>query len=362
MDMKSSPKLLIVVPVLMLSLVIFHTGWCYTQTGILPYRIVNREFQKKGGTIEPLRPPMYTLQTVKVVIKAGESDYEGIKRTLAAVIERLRNEDKPDAITVWAYRSEREVMAGGMYTLGMADWWPAGHSLSYDNRRNVENKNRHVLKIDVPEYRMPAAPQSDSKLNGSKKLNELNGFLDFEWGISKQEALRKAKALYRDVESDASGIQVCIEKMPDGRLVEWFGLKFERKKLASVRHRFNNVKRKPPFADRIIERISRRYGPPTVDRWNKRLHIRRWEGEKTIIEAQNQASEWYVEVYFRSRKQVAKAFSQNMKSRIWDYYIPAEDRLGQDRALQETAKRFSIPEDDVMNVIVEGVEKGWPIE
>lgn len=325
------------------------------------YQIVKKEFQKKGGTLNPLRPAMFTFLGTRVVIKSDEKDRERIKRTLEKIVKELRRKHNPDAIAVWAYRSLREVKAGGSFSIGMVTWEPAGKGfLSYSNRHNIMDKSSYILKIEIPDYIKPDESNKNISISNNERLNELNGFEDFQWGMPKEEALTKAKSIYKDVESGALGIHVNVKE----DYAEWFELKFVESKLASVEQRFNNKEKKPPFSDNIIKQVIKHYGHPIIDRWEAKEHIRRWEGKNTVIEARNQQSEYYVNINYSPQNPLKGEIPQEKKLEIWNFYLKMEHRHNDDvdKAIKETAKHFGIPEDDVLNIKIEGGTKHWPID
>lgn len=325
-----------------------------------PYQIVEKEFQKKGGTFTPLRPAMFTFAGARVVIKSDEKDRERIKRTLEKIVKELRKKHNPDAIEVRAYRSVREAKAGGNFSIGMADWKPAGEGfLSYSNRDNIMDKSSYILKIEIPDYIKPDEPSKKISISNNERLNKLNGFEGFQWGMTKQDALSKAKSIYKNVESSAFGFQINVKE----DYKESFELKFVEGKLASVTQNFLNKEKKPQFSDNVIKQIADRYGPPAIDRWEAKERIRKWEGQYTIIEARNQESDYFVNVDHTPRNSIRGKISQEKKLKIWEYNIKMESKYNYDveKARKATAKHFGIAEEDVMNIIVEGHTKVWPI-
>lgn len=360
--MKKNTCFLVTIRILLVSFsLLFINNSIAADDSTFPYQIVEKEFQKKGGTFTPLRPAMFTFIGARVVIKSDEKDRERIKRTLEKIVKELRKKHNPDAIAVWAYRSVREVKAGGFFSIGMATWEPAGEGfLSYSNRDNIMDKSSYILKIEIPDYIKPDEPIKKISISDNEKLNELNGFEDFQWSMTKEDALNKAKSIYKNVESGSRGIHVYVKE----DYAELFTLEFVEGKLASVGQRFNNKEGKPPFSDNIIKQVIKRYGSPTVDRWEAKEHVRRWEGKNTIIEARNQKNEFYVDIVYLPRNPIKGKISQKKKLEIWNFYIKMERRHNDDvdKAIKETAKHFGIAEDDALNIKVEGGTKHRPID
>ena len=107
----------------------------------LDYRIVNIEKSMKGGS--------YLWIGGKAVIDEIDVSLiteESVKHTLTVIIEELRQKHSPDAIQALLFESKAHIK--NARAIGVADWWPKGHSLSSDNYRNISNKKTYVLKFN----------------------------------------------------------------------------------------------------------------------------------------------------------------------------------------------------------------------
>ena len=113
----------------------------------LDYRIVKFEKDIKGGSY--LWVGGYALIDK---VDASLITEESVKHTLTVMIEELRRKHSPDAIQALLFESEAHV--SNAQAIGVANWWPKGHSLSPDNYLNIANKESYVLKfgqISIPE-------------------------------------------------------------------------------------------------------------------------------------------------------------------------------------------------------------------
>ncbi len=114
----------------------------------LGYRIVKIERDTKGGG-------RYLWIGGYAVINRADASLitsESVKSTLTAMIRELRRKHSPDAVQALLFESEAHV--SNAQAIGVANWWPKGHSLSSDNDRNISNKESYVLKfgrISIPE-------------------------------------------------------------------------------------------------------------------------------------------------------------------------------------------------------------------
>lgn len=113
------------------------------QQQILEYQVINQEELEKGVG--------YTLITADVIIDPSQAIFsnESVEVTLTKVLEEIKKTEKPDGISLSAYHRQEEVAQGLGYTLGMAEWWPKGHSFSVNNEENIENKTTYETKIQL---------------------------------------------------------------------------------------------------------------------------------------------------------------------------------------------------------------------
>jgi hypothetical protein len=122
----------------------------------LRYRIVERESQRKGGS-------RYRLLAVNAVLdEASEELSEARARaTLRALLDEVRRsaetrDEALDGVSAFLYQS-RDHLAGGYPALGLAEWWPRGHSFSASNAANVADKAGYVEEIQLIAMPVPAS-------------------------------------------------------------------------------------------------------------------------------------------------------------------------------------------------------------
>ncbi len=123
--------------------------------GALAFEIVQRERIKKGGSLNPLRPPKYVLLVVKATLSEACSDLSEseVRATLEVLLDEVRSEagrrgEQIDGVSAFLYQS-RDHIIGESAALGQAEWWPKGHSFNPENTSNINNKATYVEVIDV---------------------------------------------------------------------------------------------------------------------------------------------------------------------------------------------------------------------
>jgi hypothetical protein len=121
----------------------------------LPFEIFETEQQKKGGTVRPLRPPQYVLLVVRAALDADSSELtnQNVKNTARRIVHVVRADSAEkgvrfDAISLLLYQSLEHGQRRQL-PVAQADWWPKGHSLSYDNDENIKNKKTYVESVKI---------------------------------------------------------------------------------------------------------------------------------------------------------------------------------------------------------------------
>jgi hypothetical protein len=114
----------------------------------------------KGGSTKPLRPPTRTLRSVHAHLndspecRKKEVVEMCLREIIAAQQKALKPGDRPiDAMKVVLHISKSHY-DGENTPLGIAEWWPKGHSLAMDNEKNIADKASYVtsiISIDLPE-------------------------------------------------------------------------------------------------------------------------------------------------------------------------------------------------------------------
>ena len=143
----------------------------------LQFRIVEQEHQKKGGSVNPVRPPRYVLLVTKAVLTEKQPDLtkERVEATLRELLRAAREDQnrrgmKIDGVTAFLYQSPDHVK-GGNLALGRAEWWPKGHSFNPDNAANIENKATYVESIEV--ILLPERPSKIASRFSEAKRQEI---------------------------------------------------------------------------------------------------------------------------------------------------------------------------------------------
>jgi hypothetical protein len=94
---------------------------------LLPFRILEQEQQRKGGSLEPLRPPRYVLLVVKAAVADSQADQTRpkVEATLRHLLRTIRDDSRRkgaqvDGITAFLYQSP-DHLKGGNQALGRAE-------------------------------------------------------------------------------------------------------------------------------------------------------------------------------------------------------------------------------------------------
>ena len=142
---------------LLISFLFIHNSVSYAPAdgkNLYSYKVVKKEVLKKGAQLKPLISPKYTLIIGTVALIDNEELTEvKVKRTIEEIISEIRRTDNPDAISIHLYLSIDHI-EGSSTPFAVADWWPKGHSLSPNNKVNIENKSTHIIRyisIMLPE-------------------------------------------------------------------------------------------------------------------------------------------------------------------------------------------------------------------
>lgn len=128
----------------------------------IPYKVVESEKMMKGGQLEPLIRPQYSLYRINAVLKDSESlSEENIRAVFDEIIADTRQEKKPDAISIYLHLSD-EHYSGDSIAFARADWWPKGHSLAPSNKANIANKDTYVVEYHI---NLPKESNEDDTVN-----------------------------------------------------------------------------------------------------------------------------------------------------------------------------------------------------
>lgn len=182
---------------------------------LLPFRIVEQEQQKKGGSLEPSRPPRYVLLVVKAVLTDARPELTKpkVEATLHALLRTVRDDaqrrgDPVDGITAFLHQSP-DHLKGGNLALGRAEWWPKGHSFNPDNAANIKNKTTHVETLKI--FSLPGQVSSSvSRLPEATRREIYTALVR-----SLNRAMREAEA-----KCPANTLKIPIDKL---RTYDWKG-------------------------------------------------------------------------------------------------------------------------------------------
>ncbi len=160
---------------------------------VLPFRIIEQEQQKKGGSISPLRSPKYKL----VIVKAALTDEKAkltkttVEATLRALLKSVRKRNySVDGISAFLYQSPKHLKSGNL-ALGSVEWWPKGHSFSPSNAINIRNKNTYVVTIEVSKFNLPEKhPSPVSRLSEATRQEIFTEWVRIE-DLTMKEAEKK---------------------------------------------------------------------------------------------------------------------------------------------------------------------------
>lgn len=112
---------------------------------ILNYSIINKETQKKGGSLNPLQSPKYILFIVKVALTGNNKlNKSNVEATLRDILSKLQRSNDADAIAVLLYESKESSSF-----FARIEWWPKNHSLSRKNHTNIINKATYKTDIEI---------------------------------------------------------------------------------------------------------------------------------------------------------------------------------------------------------------------
>jgi hypothetical protein len=168
-----------------------------TNGNILPFTIVDIEYQKKGGDVRTSLAPKYILYVVKAVLKEYPTDISenDVSKTLKAILQNVRDDaiqkrEQIDGISAFLYISQEHINVGSI-ALGRIEWWPKGHSFNLNNVSNIENKSTYEEKIDI--Y---SIPKTDIKFDNSKISKNIIGTWVNTYGISYTIIIFKNKSDY----------------------------------------------------------------------------------------------------------------------------------------------------------------------
>lgn len=149
-----------------LPLLLFVAAWSVPSLAeeVLPFEILSVEQQKKGASVRPAHPPRYVLLIARVALKGAHPALteENVAQTLRDVLQAVRVDAtekgvRCDGVSVYLYESPDHWNSRSM-PLGEAEWWPKGHSFSFENDANVRNEATHIEAVKVLD--LPKAPSS----------------------------------------------------------------------------------------------------------------------------------------------------------------------------------------------------------
>ncbi|MEA2047739.1 MAG: hypothetical protein U9O64_04750 [Campylobacterota bacterium] len=136
------------------------------QKSTLNYTIVNEERQRKGGSMDPLLPPKYTLLIAKVaLVDDPELNKNNTEATLNKILSELKDKNSVDAITVFLYSTKGHII-DERFPFGRIEWWPKNHSLSRKNHTNIINKGTYKTEINIS---LPQKIKGNTRVSTSKK-------------------------------------------------------------------------------------------------------------------------------------------------------------------------------------------------
>lgn len=201
----------------------------------------------------------------------------------------------------------------------------------------------------------PCAAQLANASSGPGKVIFLNIRQQLPWGASESRVRQVANTVAARTDRGDSGLTAYTNGYDD-----WINFEFSSAKLSKVRERHNNAKRKAPFVNGFLHKLKSSFGHNyTASSDGNGACNAVWEITNISIKAVWQESEWFVDIYYEPIIR-SSSLSEDKERKIWNYYAPLEDSVGKESALAATATRFGVTRDDVFQVIVRGLEKGWP--
>ena len=156
---------------------------------ILNYSIINKEIQKKGGSLNPLQSPKYILLVANVALIGNiKLNRNNVEATLRVILSKLRRSNNADAIAVLLYESKENSSF-----FARIEWWPQNHSLSRKNHTNIINKATY--KTDIEILSLPQKIKDDTE-SGTKIPMQERKEIFREMLESELKAIRAADKKY----------------------------------------------------------------------------------------------------------------------------------------------------------------------
>ena len=196
---------------------------------------------------------------------------------------------------------------------------------------------------------LKGAPQPAGKIIFLPDLEKLR------WGSDDRTVKKYAGSIASRTETGDSGLSAYVNGYDD-----WAEFQFERGRLNHVHERHNNKSRSDAYVPGFLAQLMKLKGEPKIAINSDDECTATWQLGNSLVIASWQDSQYYLEIDY-TQNSSKPSFSEQQEQEIWDFYVPLEDRLGKEQALQKTAAHFKLRRDDVFHVIVRGLEKGRPL-
>ena len=163
----------------------------HSSNNVLKHEIIETEKLKKGGQIEPLIKPKYTMILIKAaLLEKPELTKTNVDNTLRAILENTKKQHRSDAIAIKLFRTKASVSDPSTF-FAEIDWWPKGKSLSPKNASNIDNKSTYITDVSI---NLPRK-MSDNKIVA--RLSEIQRKNIFKRkGMASLFAIREANKRY----------------------------------------------------------------------------------------------------------------------------------------------------------------------